>query len=103
MYCISYPGLDERDHGPDGYAGDGGGGEDAAGPLRGGRVGVHRAVILIHRELRHVRHLQDDDELGHGLVKVPFSVELQTIHRIFTITEKASTMASSWSPGVYSQ
>ena len=70
LCCILYPGLDERDHGPDGDAGDGGGGEDAAGPLGGGRVGVHRAVILIHRELRHVRHLQDDDELGHGLMKI---------------------------------
>lgn len=74
---LTYPGLDQGYEGPDGDAGDGGGGEDAACPLSPGRIGVHCAVILLNGELGHIRHLEDDDKLqergelrgGHGHLK----------------------------------
>ena len=59
----SYPGLDERHYRPQGDAGDGGGGEDTASPLRPRRVGVHCAIVLLDGELGHVSHLEDDDKL----------------------------------------
>ena len=64
------PGLAERHQGSDGDAHDGGGCQDSASPVSPSWIGVDGAVILLHRELRHLGYLQDDNELDTRNMKI---------------------------------